>query len=96
MVQCMEAWFLADREALASHYGHDFNEDSLPRQVEVEHVSKQDIERGLNMATQQCKSGRYHKGRHSFAILAELNPGKVTAASPHAKRLIDTLLDRTS
>ena len=96
MVQCMEAWFLADREALASHYGSAFNENSLPRQVEVEHVSKQDIERGLNMATRQCKRGRYHKGRHSFAILAELNPRKVTGASPHARRLIDALLNRTS
>ena len=96
MVQCMEAWFLADRAALASYFGNDFNEDPLPRQVEVERASKQDIERGLNMATRQCKRGRYHKGRHSFAILAELNPDKVTNASPHAERLINTLLDRST
>ena len=96
MVQFMEAWFLADRDALASYFGNGFNENPLPRQVEVEHVSKLDIERGLNTATGQCKRGRYHKGRHSFAILAELNPRKVTDASPHAKRLIDTLLNRTS
>lgn len=96
MVQCMEAWFLADRDALASYYGNGFTENSLPRQVEVENVPKQDIERGLNTATRQCKRGRYHKGRHSFAILADLNPRKVTEASPHARRLINTLLNKTA
>ncbi len=97
MVQCMEAWFLADKDALASYYGDGFNENSLPRRVEVERVSKRDIERGLNMATRQGdRKGAYHKSRHSFAILAELNPDKVTEASPHAKRLITTLLNRTS
>ena len=96
MVQLMETWFLADRAALASYFGNGFNENSLPRQVEVEHVAKQDIERGLNMATRQCKRGRYHKGRHSFGILAELSPRKVTEASPHARRLMDALLNRIS
>ena len=32
------------------------------------------------------------KGRHSFDILAELDPAKVRAASPHANRLILALL----
>ena len=96
MVQFMEAWFLADRDALASYFGNGFNENPLPRQVEVEHVAKQDIERGLNRATRQCKRGRYHKGRHSFAILAELNPRKVTELSRHARRLINTLLNKTA
>ena len=96
MVQCMEAWFLADRDALASYFGKGFKEGSLPPQVEVESVSKSDIEAGLKMATRDCKKRRYDKGSHSFGILAELDPDKVTGALPHAKRFINTLLNKTS
>lgn len=31
MVQCMEAWFLADREKLATFFGRGFNREVLPR-----------------------------------------------------------------
>ena len=97
MVQCMEAWFLADKDALAKYFGDGFNENSLPRRADVEGVSKRDIARGLEMATRQCKrKGVYHKGRHSFAILAELDSERVTTGSPHARRLIDTLLAKAS
>ena len=96
MVQCMEAWFLADKEALAGYFGDDFNMKSLPGRLEVEAISKSDIEAGLKAATRQCKKGQYDKGSHSFGILAELDPDKVTGASPQAKRFINTLLNKTS
>ena len=96
MVQCMEAWFLADKEALAAYFGDGFNPNALPGRLEIEQVSKSEVEKGLKMASRQSKKGRYDKGSHSFGILAELDPRKVTDASPHAKRLISTLLSRTS
>ena len=96
MVQCMEAWFLADKNCLASFFGPNFKEKALPGRSSVEEIPKKDIENGLKMATRQCdRKGAYHKGNHSFEILAGLNPEKVLAASPHAKRLINTLLGRT-
>lgn len=92
MVQCMEAWFLADRPALAEYFGDGFGENSLPRRADVEEVSKQDLERGLNAATRNSRSkGAYRKGRDSFAILADLDPDKVADASPHAKRFLEAL-----
>ena len=92
MVQCMEAWFLADRAVLARYFGDGFSESSLPRRAEVEEVSKQDLERGLNDAARNSRSkGAYRKGRDSFAILANLDPDKVANASPHAKRFLETL-----
>ena len=92
MVQCMEAWFLADRAALARYFGNGFSDNSLPRRAEVEEVSKQDLERGLNTATRNSRpKGTYRKGRDSFAILADLDPDKVANASPHAKRFLETL-----
>ena len=95
MVQCMEAWFLADKNCLGSFFGPGFKEKALPGQSSIEDIPKKDIENGLKMATRQCGKGAYHKGNHSFEILAGLNPEKVLAASPHAKRLINTLLGRT-
>jgi hypothetical protein len=40
--------------------------------------------------------GRYDKGSHSFELLALVDPKKVAGASPHAKRLFDTLRKKTS
>ncbi|MCY3728885.1 MAG: DUF4276 family protein [Nitrospira sp.] len=97
MVQCMEAWFMADKVALAEFFGTGFNEGGLPARPDVEGIPKDDINNGLRMATCQCKpKGEYHKGRHSFAILGQLNPEKVFEASPHAQRLVNTLLDKSS
>ncbi len=93
MVQVMESWFLADREALANFYRQRFRPHALPGNPrQVEQVSKRDIENGLERATRDTSRGRYHKGQHSFAILASLDPAKVTAASPHARIFVQALL----
>ena len=96
MVQCMESWFLADMDALAGFFGDGFNGGALPRRPDIENVSKRDVERGLKRATRPSGKGEYHKGRHSFEVLATVDPGRVVNGSPHAKRLIDTLLDKSS
>ena len=93
MVQVMESWFLADREALASFYQQRFRPQALPGNPrQVEQISKKDVDDGLERATRATTKGLYHKGRHSFEILASLDPAKVTAASPYAKRFVQTLL----
>ncbi len=93
MVQCMESWFLADKDTLVQYFGSGFNRNALPRRTDIEDISTQDVHRGLKNATRHSISkDAYHKGRHSFAILAKLNPERVTDASPHAKRLVRTLV----
>ena len=48
MVQCMEAWFLADREVLQSFFGQGFNVGSLPALAkEIESVDKRRIYQAL-------------------------------------------------
>lgn len=92
MVQCMEAWFLADQDSLAAFFGKGFNRKALPDRTDVENIAKDDLFDKLKRATRHCiPKGEYGKGRHSFTILARINPGKVMAASPHAKRLVETL-----
>ena len=96
MVQCMEAWFLADKEGLAAYFGQGFNRNALPGRREIEEVGKVDVVNGLKNATRDCKKGEYGKGRDSFVILEQTDPAKVLAASPHASRLIDTLREKAS
>lgn len=94
MVQCMESWFLADKECLAKHFGPEFRKAGLPANPKIEDVPKSDVMSGLERATNACKS-EYSKGRHSFRILAKLDPAKVKAASPYAARLIETVSARS-
>ncbi|MDE0421042.1 MAG: DUF4276 family protein [Gammaproteobacteria bacterium] len=91
MVQCMEAWFLADKNALAGYFGPGFATNALPPRPNIEQVPKTDIEAGLKDATRATGKGRYNKGRDSYAILGELDPELVASASAHAQRLLRTL-----
>jgi len=93
MVQCMEAWFVADRQSLSDYFGKDFKDATLPARDDVEAIAKDDLERMLKQATRSCSKGKgtYRKGRHSFDLLGCLDPSKVMEASPHARQLIDTL-----
>ena len=91
MVQCMEAWFVADRQSLSAYFGNDFKATALPARDDVEAIAKYDLERTLKQATQSCSKGSYRKGRHSFDLLECLDPSKVMESSPHARRLIDML-----
>ncbi len=97
MTQCMESWFFADKDALAAYFGAGFKRNALSAREKIENIPKADVESGLKAATRHCRpKGKYDKGRHSFQILARLDPAKVAAASPHAKLLICTLKAKAS
>ena len=56
---------------------------------------RQAFDDGLKAATRRCdKKGNYDKGPHSFEILARIDPVRVRNASPHAERLVKTLLEK--
>jgi hypothetical protein len=86
MVQAMEAWFLADREALLEFYDGGFLADSLPgSSTSIEAVPKDDLEPKLKHASGSTKTkGEYHKVKHGFELLGKIDPAKVENASPHA------------
>jgi hypothetical protein len=95
MVQCMEAWFLADRGSLARFFGQGFTENPLPGTQDIEGIAKHDVFHALQMATRQSRTkGEYGKAEHSFELLGLLDPNKVRAASDHAQRLLQTLTER--
>ena len=90
MVQVMEAWFLADREALRSYFGTGFGENVLRAWPNLEDVPKPKVLEALGRATASCRK-RYSKGRVSFELLAQIDSARVEAACPHAKALLNEL-----
>ena len=92
MVQVMESWFLADKDALQAYFGQGFRMRSLPANPNVEQIPKQDVERGLERASDGTGKGRYRKGADSFGILERLDPAKVREGSDYADRFVKALL----
>jgi hypothetical protein len=93
MVQCMEAWFLADRRAMRDFFGAGYRESALPSgNAEIEKVPKEDLESSLRAATKDTTTkGEYRKGKHSFKLLELVDPDLVRKASPWAERFFSTL-----
>ena len=90
MVQVMETWFLADRDALREYFGSRFAENALGQWAELEDVPKGAVLDALRKATARCPK-RYAKGRVSFELLAQVDPVQVEASCPHAKALLSRL-----
>lgn len=92
MVQCMETWLVADKDTLAEYFGPEFNMGAIPARDDVEAIDKDEVFRALSAATLQCaRKGQYDKGRHSFQILATIDPAVIEKKSPHAARLMEML-----
>ena len=89
MVQCMEAWLLADPDTLARHFGSGFQKP--PANQNIEQVAKKDLLAQLATATRRTKAKRYHKGHHSFALLAQIDPVRVEEESHHARRFLEAM-----
>ena len=87
MVQFMETWFLADREALRRFFGAAFNENAFREWPSLEAVPRDTVISVLEQAT----GARYRKGKVSFQLLERISPDRVAAACPHAKQLLDYL-----
>jgi hypothetical protein len=92
MVQCMEAWFLADAPAVVLYYGREFREAALSGNPNIEAISKRDVMNKLESATRATAKGTYHKSRHGFDILERIDPNRVRQASRHADALFAFLL----
>ena len=90
MVQVMETWFLADRDALRAYFGDGFRENAIRAWPDLEGVPKATVFKALKRATGSCRQS-YAKGRVSFELLARIDPARIEAACPHAVALLDKL-----
>ncbi|HEX6902797.1 MAG TPA: DUF4276 family protein [Thermoanaerobaculia bacterium] len=91
MVCTIEAWLVADPDALAKFYGKSFNSKVLPAQPDVETVEKETLMSALNRATERTQKGPYHKINHCSELLKRLDPARVRARARHCDLLFKTL-----
>ena len=91
MVQCMEAWFLADKEALSAYFGQGFLANSLPARQNIELISKNDVLTSLEHAANPTQKRHYHKTDHGYELLGLIDPTKVSSSSDRA-RTLNTLI----
>jgi len=94
MVTCMETWIMSDRQALRKVFGAKLQISALLPVDDLEKRSRSDVQLALEHATRNCGPNKaYSKGRMSFQVLAELNPGTLMDL-PHFKLLIQALNSR--
>jgi hypothetical protein len=92
MVQTMEAWFMADIDTLKKFYGQGFKENAIPKNINVETIDKNSLERSLEAASRDTKSkGEYQKIQHASKLLEMLDVDKVRKASLECDRIFTTL-----
>ena len=91
MVQMMEAWIVADADALRSYYGQRFNQGALPRTDDLERVGKPTLENSLQRATERTQKGRYKKIAHASDLLKRIDSERVKARCRHCRRLFDEI-----
>ncbi|HZU26899.1 MAG TPA: DUF4276 family protein [Bryobacteraceae bacterium] len=89
MVQLMEAWFLADPDALASWYGTSFRSNAIGQTQDVEHVPKRDVYRRLEQARRD--TGREYAKSHAVHLLGRIRPERVRERAAHCREFFDAV-----
>jgi hypothetical protein len=74
MTQCMEAWIVADAEALAAFYGKSFHQGALPKRTLLDGEPKASLYAALDAATKHTQKGSYGKIQHASELLKRLEP----------------------
>jgi hypothetical protein len=91
MVQCMEAWLVADPESLSAFYGKGFQLRRIPSRLNLEDEPKQDLQNKLKIATRKTQKGEYHKIKHASKLLQLIDPVKVEKRCPRFSTFIGWL-----
>jgi hypothetical protein len=91
MAQCMEAWIVADPDAVQSWYGQQFLPNALPTRINLEEEPKADVHSKLTKATHGTKKGPYRKIAHASKLLEIIDPAKVERRCPRFAKFTDWL-----
>ena len=93
MVQSMEAWFIADRQAFTHHFGQDFNLNALPSPQDAESVAPDDLTNAIRGALRYVSRRKrgYDKVTDGVKLLQLIDHAAVSKHCRHFKRLMDYL-----
>jgi len=87
----MEAWIVADPDALAAYYGPHFLRNALPTRANLEEEPKADCAAKLSAATRPTQKGEYRKIKHAAELLGRITSEKVRLRCPRAEIMFSTL-----
>lgn len=93
MAQCMEAWIVADPEALAAYYGQQFQTSSLPKRTCLDDEAKDAVYSALDAATRHTQKGSYGKIKHAGHLLQKIDASKVSKRCTSFRQFV-TWLDQ--
>jgi hypothetical protein len=82
MVQAMEAWIIADVEALRAFYGQGFQQSAIPSTQNVERIDKEKLLGAMTVASRQTQKGPYHKIHHGAKLFGPCGPACRAIQSP--------------
>ena len=91
MVQAMEAWFIADPQALINHFGQDFSVKALPSPQNAESVSPSELTIAIRKALRNSSRRHYDKVTDGTKLLQGVNHVQVGQYCRHFQRLMDYL-----
>lgn len=91
MVQEMEAWIIADPDALLVFYGDGFKSERFTGLTDVEEISTYNLDHWLGSATSETTAKKYHKIRHASELLKLINRNKVREKATHCDCLFKHL-----
>lgn len=80
MVQAMEAWLLADPDALAAYYERGFALRAVLKAKDLESVAKRDLTKSLEKASRGSTKKSYVKA-HGFELIGLVDPAKIRQRS---------------
>jgi hypothetical protein len=86
----METWIVADPDALVKIFGAKFDKSKLPPSASLEASDKKTLYSALATAAKPTPAGDYGKGQHSFRVLAEVAPAKLSQLT-WGKRFLDAM-----
>lgn len=95
MVQAIEAWMIADPDALRAYFGNGFNENALPGRRNPEEIPKDELKRALADAGRDTKKNGYHEINDGTEILRILDPVTVRGKCIWCERLFALLAHLT-
>jgi hypothetical protein len=93
MVQCMEAWIVADPEKLEEFFKQKFKKNSLPKRENLEEEPKADLYDKLRNATKDTQKGEYGKIKHASKLLGMIDPNEVAKHCPRFKIFREWLVE---
>ncbi len=95
MVQAMEAWFIADPQALTERFGQSFRINALPNPQNAELTTPGELVAAIHRGLRHSGSRRryYDKVADGVKLLQLIDLARVSQRCPHFKRLTN-FLDR--